>query len=119
MKRKTTYSIFSKAAAIFLAVALLWLTISAPFSAIVQKAKQQCEWNGGTDDFPSEDENDSKGADSEEKAPDTKPMSEDFIHNTNGQAFLSDINTSKHITKHADTFVAYHGKLETPPPDCI
>jgi hypothetical protein len=107
-----TYNFLHLVSAVLMILALLWLTISAPFvyagqQAIAKQNKTEkpatpltCSDEDGTNPF---------GNNTEEKAP------------TNGSSFSEEyffsIISQYHKCENAGTYVAYHGELLVPPPN--
>ena len=104
---------------IFMMMALLWLTVSAPFVYEGQQeiAKQQMEKSG----FPlSENEEESAnpfGNSTEEKTPSSSAFSEEYLHDhhVTDHFFLS--HSQYHSCEDAEAYISYHGELLVPPPN--
>jgi hypothetical protein len=120
MKRpKTIFSIFQKGSAIFMMVALLWLTISAPF---VLASQQQMDKMAKTMSSQSplstcDDETNPFGNNTEEKAPSSTSFSEEYLHENHLAHHFFPISLQYHKGENADTYIAFHGELLVPPPN--
>ncbi|RYY55464.1 MAG: hypothetical protein EOO09_10295 [Chitinophagaceae bacterium] len=106
-------------------LALLWLTISAPFvfagrqkiaaeKKISQLAKQQQE----------EDTSESKqsscnpfGNNTEEKAPSTVNLTEEYLHHSDDLFHAVELFLSHHPAPSADEYISFHGEMLCPPPN--
>ncbi|MGG9970861.1 hypothetical protein ACQ33O_03610 [Ferruginibacter sp. SUN002] len=118
-KRKTTYTIFQKATAIFLMLNLLWLTVSTPFVAAAQQelAKQQkvlATEASSSDDGNSED---CTNNNVEEKVPSSTNLAEEFLHDHHITHHFFSVVSHYHKLENADNYIAYHGELHVPPPN--
>ncbi len=119
-KNKRTYSVFQLVSAVCMILALLWLTVSAPFIYASQQefAKQN---QTAKADFPvsgNEEENNPFGANTEEKAPSTSnSFSEEYLHDNHKAEYFFSIASQYHKCENAGTYVAFHGELLVPPPN--
>jgi hypothetical protein len=119
---KKIYDIASKVSAIFMVLALLWLTISAPFVFSAQreiiKQSKTADANipmGGTE----EESTNPFGNNTEEKASANNTFSEEYLHDHHLiDHFFSSI-MRYHKCVDADTYVAFHGELLVPPPNYV
>ena len=117
---KNIYTWCNKAAAAGMILALLWLTVSAPF---VQAAQQELAAFHQSADSPCpsgscDDENSSPfGNATEEKAPSSTNFSEEYLHDhhTGDHAVFISLQYNKHGD--AGTYIAFHGELLVPPPN--
>ena len=120
-KNKKTYSIFQKASAVFMILALVWLTISTPF---VCSFKQEMAKLAKMDNSQSpiggieKDNSNPLGNNTEEKTPSTGiSFSEEYLHDhPSTHYFFAELATF-HKSKNSDTYIAYHGELLVPPPN--
>lgn len=117
--KKSIYSISEKLSAVFMIVALLWLTVSAPF---VLSAQQQLVKQGQsqTSQSPANDADDDTnpfGNNTEEKAPSSSSFSEEFLHDNHSTDHFFSIILRFHSCEKADTYEAFHGELLVPPPN--
>lgn len=117
---KKTYDFFQKASAVFMILALLWLTISAPFVFAGQQelAKYSKAANVTSPLAQTEEETSNPlGNASEEKAPGTTSFSEEYLHDYHVTDHFFSINLQYHKCENADTYIAFHGELLVPPPN--
>lgn len=103
-------------------MALLWLTVSAPFVVAAQQeiAKQERMLEAGApaSGCPDEAADDSSGNNSiEEKVPGTTNFSEEFLHDHDITHYLSSETSRYHKLESAGTYTAFHGELLVPPPN--
>jgi hypothetical protein len=122
MKTKgRTYNFLHLVSAVLMILALLWLTISAPFvyagqQAIAKQNKTEkpatpltCSDEDGTNPF---------GNNTEEKAPTNgSSFSEEYLHDHHKDDYFFSIISQYHKCENAGTYVAYHGELLVPPPN--
>lgn len=118
-KARTTYSLSQLTSAVVMIVALLWLTISAPFVYASQQELAKHTKVINTDDSPcEEDSSNSLGNTTEEKKPSgNNTFSEEYLHNHHTDDSFISIVSQTHKCENADVYVAYHGELDVPPPD--
>ncbi len=104
---------------IFMMMALLWLTVSAPFVYAGQQeiAKQQMEKSG----FPlSENEEESAnpfGNSTEEKTPSSSAFSEEYLHDHHITDHFLLSGSQYHNCEDEEAYITYHGELLVPPPN--
>lgn len=117
MKTKRTYNVLQAASAVFMILALLWLTISAPFvyagqaeiAKQTQQADRACNDDNAANPF---------GNNTEEKAPgNSSSFSEEYLHDHHHADHFFSIISRNHKCENADTYHAYHGELLVPPPN--
>jgi hypothetical protein len=117
---KKIYDIAGKVSAIFMVLALLWLTISAPFvfSAQQEIAKQNKSANANSP-FSGNDEETTNpfGNNTEEKASSSNSVSEEYLHDSHVMDHFFSIARQYHKCKNAGTYIAFHGELLVPPPN--
>jgi hypothetical protein len=113
------YSVSQLVSAVVMILALVWLTVSAPFVYTAQEelSKQQKMEKPGFPLAGSEEESNPFGNNTEEKAPNTTSLSEEYIHNSHRIHFFFSIATQYHKCENADTYIAFHGELLVPPPN--
>lgn len=120
-KRKRTYSDFQLVSAVCMVLALLWLTVSAPFIyACQQELMKDCKISQVNPLVDNED--DTSGAMSnstEEKSPNTSSFSEEYLHDQHAADYLFTIALQYHKFENAGTYIAYHGEVQVPPPNSI
>ena len=121
-KRRKTYSIVQKASAIFMMLALAWLTVSLPFVVACQQqiANQQHTENAGSPLSGNEEESANpfgNGNSTEEKAPGNSSFSEEYLHDHHKEdGFLATARQYR-SSEDARNYIAYHGELLVPPPN--
>jgi len=121
MKRnQKTYSVFQLASAIFMILALLWLTISTPFVYASQQeiAKQGKIKNAGNPLTGNEEETTNPfGNTTEEKNQSSTSFSEEYLHDHHTESSLFSITLQHYKCDDADTYIAFHGEVNVPPPN--
>lgn len=101
-------------------LALLWLTISAPFAFLAQQeiAKQGKTANSNIPLIGNEEETANPfGNTTEEKAPSNNSASEEYLHDLHIMDHFFSIALRYHKCENADTYIAFHGELHVPPPN--
>ncbi len=117
---KKKYNPFQLASAIFMILALLWLTVSTPFvfASQQEQASQDKTANAGTPLNGNEEEAANPfGNTTEEKAPSSTTFSEEFLHDHHKAYYVFSTISQYQKCEDADTYVAYHGELLVPPPN--
>ena len=120
MTHRKIYTPFQLASAVFMILALLWLTISLPF---VYENQQQLEKDqiATQDSSSSENTEESSnpfGNTTEEKNPSSSnSFSEEFLHDHHIHDHYFSISSQYHKCENVATYIAFHGDLEVPPPD--
>ncbi len=120
IKARKTYTIFQLSSAILMLVALLWLTVSAPFVYAAQQELTKVAKMMNADDSPCDEEDGSNSVNNntEEKKPSgNNSLSEEYLHSHHYDEAFFTIVSPDHNCENADVYVAYHGDLEVPPPD--
>ncbi len=99
-------------------VALLWLTISTPFVFRVQQEvkKIQKEIAADLTSGSSEDNNPFANT-TEEKAPPTNTISEEYLHHLHNDEHPWFSIIKVHWKHSSSLYIAYHGELFCPPPN--
>jgi hypothetical protein len=100
-------------------LALLWLTVSAPFIyASQQQLIKAGIIAGGDNPFTAAEEETSKSVDTstEEKTP-SNPFAEEYLHHHHTEEFFSSSISRYHKLENAGAYIAFHGELLVPPPD--
>lgn len=101
-------------------LALLWLTVSAPF---VQASEQAYSRYAAADSAPPLAGNDEESANpfgnnTEEKAPtSSNSFSEEYLHDSHKSEYFFAITSQYRKCENAGTYVAFHGELLVPPPN--
>jgi hypothetical protein len=120
VKRKT-YNFFQKGSAIFMIVALLWLTVSTPFvfASQQQLAKQEKIAKDSQSPISGNEEEAANpfSNTTEEKNPSSTSFSEEYLHDQQIADNFFSIDLQYHKCENAGTYVAYHGELLVPPPN--
>ncbi|MGZ8509189.1 MAG: hypothetical protein ACXWWA_02385 [Chitinophagaceae bacterium] len=121
MKRsRKIYNPFHLLSAVFMILALLWLTISVPFVYASQQefAKLAKMENSGSPLTGNEEETANPfGNTTEEKSPSSSSFSEEFLHDQHSTDCLFYIVQQHHKCENAGTYIAFHGELIVPPPN--
>jgi hypothetical protein len=120
MTKATTYNIYHFCSAIFMILALLWLSVSAPFVFASQKHADSSTCCPTQPPFAGAgDENNSPaGNTTEEKTPKSvNNFSEEYLHDDHRPDHLSLINLQFFKNQDAGIYHAYHGEPLVPPPD--
>lgn len=120
MTKATTYNNFHCGSAIFMFMALLWLSVSAPFIYGNQKDAYNTKCCSTQSPFAGAgDENNNPGGNNtEEKTPKTvNNFSEEYLHDDHGSDRLSVINLQYFKNQDAGIYLAYHGEPLVPPPN--
>ena len=105
--------------AVLMILALLWLTISAPFvtAAHQQMAKMEKVADNSNPLAGTEEEAGNPfGNNTEEKAPSTS-FSEEYIHDHHITHHFFSLASQFHKCEDAGTYIAFHGELLVPPPN--
>ena len=115
------YNVFQLGSAIFLILALLWLTISIPFVYASQQelAKQNKAANAQSPLSCNEEEAANPfGNTTEEKAPgNSSSVSEEYLHDNHLAHHFFSIALRYHKSENAGTYNAFHGEVHVPPPN--
>ena len=102
-------------------IALLWLTISLPvvYSSQQDLAKQNRMADVNTPFQTNEEEAANPfGNSTEEKTPNSgSSFSEEYLHNHHITDYFFIVASQFHSHFDTDTYLAYHGELDVPPPD--
>ncbi len=122
MKRnRKTYSVAQLASAVFMILALLWLTLSAPFVFASQQelAKQGKITNSASPLEGTEEEaaNPFGNTTEEKNAKSSNSVSEEYLHDNHLSEYLFAKAAQFHKCENASAYIAYHGELLVPPPN--
>ena len=123
MKRpKNTYSFSQMTSAIFMMMALLWLTVSIPF--VYANPQQQASDPVAKNISPlagNEEESATPfGNTTEEKAPtNSNSFSEEYLHDNHKSEHYFSIISQFHKSENATDYIAFHGELLVPPPNLV
>src|SRR5215207_9394179 len=110
-KKNKLYNYFQPASAIFMIVALLWLTVSTPFVLASQQelAKQSKLRNPTTPlSSPEEETANAFGNTNEEKKPSSNTFSEEYLHDHHTDECFFSAPLRHHHCENADTYTAFH-----------
>ncbi len=121
-RNQKTYNFFQLASAVFMILALLWLTISTPFVYKSQQNKTQQEkieaaHNALADTNEEGSSTNPFGNTTEEKNPNSTSLSEEYLHDHYIHDHFSLISSKSYKCENVDIYMAYHGELLVPPPD--
>lgn len=114
------YSPLQLCSAAFMILALLWLTVSAPFVIAAQQAvakHAKVVVTPSAMDASDEEAANPFGNTTEEKAPSNTTFSEEFLHDHHKTDYFFSVVSSYHKCENVSTYVAYHGELLVPPPN--
>ena len=113
-QRSTTYPLHKILSAIFLILALGWLTVSLPFVYNAQQYAIETSLTNGADDLKSNNNFNPLSNTTEEKTPD---QVQEYLHGQNENIEFHTANLD-HLHAHAcKVYIAFHGELLCPPPN--
>jgi hypothetical protein len=118
--KKKIYTIFQQGSAIFMILALLWLTVSTPFVfASQQHFAQQGKIVDVSTPLSGTDEEASNpfSSTTEEKNPTSTSFSEEFLHDHPVTPAFLPGTLQYHKGENDGTYIAFHGELLVPPPN--
>jgi len=119
-KNKTAYYFFHKASAVFMILALVWLTVSTPFvCAFKQEMAKQAKMENTQPDLAAEEDNSNPlGNNTEEKtASSPTSITEEYLHHAESTHFFLSQSAKFYKCSNAGTYTAFHGELLVPPPN--
>ena len=120
-KTPKKYNPFQKASAIFMILALLWLTVSTPFVFSSQQKIDKHQKNtaaaSSNTDCNDEETSNPLGSNTEEKAPGGISLSEEYLHDHHTTDYFFSIASQYHKLENAGTYTAFHGEILIPPPN--
>jgi hypothetical protein len=121
-KKHKTYQPFQMVSAIFMILALLWLTVSTPFVYTHQQKQASQKGNltlsSSIADTNEEEDTNPYGNNTEEKNPYSgNSVSEEYLHHHHTDEHFLLTNSQFHKFENAEAYIAYHGELDVPPPD--
>ncbi len=117
---RKTYSAFQLCSAVFMILALMWLTVSTPFVIAFQQeqAKQHKTEKAASSPISGEEESSKPLTGStEEKAPNTSSLSEEYLHTFHIISHSYTEVSQYHKHENSDIYIAFHGELLVPPPN--
>jgi hypothetical protein len=118
--RKKTYVFRHLASSVFMILALLWLTISAPFVQASQQelSKQLSSADASSPIDNNEEETNPFGNNTEEKKPNSgNSFSEEYLHDLHADEHFFSITGRKHSHENSGVYTAFHGEVQVPPPN--
>lgn len=120
-RKRKTYNRIQQLSAVFMILALCWLTISAPFVYAGQQAVAKLS-KAAAPQAPLSDNDEETtnpfGNNTEEKVPNSgNSLSEEYLHDHHATDHFFCIISFDHQRENADTYVAFHGELLVPPPN--
>ena len=118
--KQKKYNFLQKCSAIFMMVALLWLTVSTPFVfASQQKLAKQDKIADTQSPLSGNDEEAANpfSSTTEEKNPGSTSFSEEYLHDHLVSEYFFSESLQYHKCDNADVYVAFHGELLVPPPN--
>jgi hypothetical protein len=118
-KNRKIYSVFHLCSAVFLMLALMWLTVSTPFVIAGQEevAKKNKTEKTSSPLANEEETNNPFGNNTEEKAPTTSSLSEEYLHSFHIISHFYTEISQYHKHENSDIYIAFHGELLVPPPN--
>ncbi len=123
-KNLKPYNPLQLISAVFMILALLWLTISIPFvyDSQQKQTEQQGKINTQSPLSESSEEEDSSpfGNTTEEKNPNSiNSSSEEYLHDHHSDEYFLSASSQFYKCENSDAYIAYHGELDVPPPDAV
>ena len=118
---RKTYNIGQSLSAIFLILALLWLTVSLPF--VYENQQQLAKYSKSINDNSSHSCNEEEtsnpfGNTTEEKAPSSNTsVSEEYLHDHHVDEYFGSIASRNHKCENSGIYDAFHGEVHVPPPN--
>jgi hypothetical protein len=118
-KSRNTYNVFQIVSSVFMILALLWLTMSAPFvfSGQQLQAKYKAADTGSPLATTEEEAANPFGNTTEEKASGSTSFSEEFLHDYHKAEYFFSKSAQYHKAENTDLYTAFHGELLVPPPN--
>ena len=114
------------ASAIFMSLALLWLTVSTPFVYASQQElaakhsfehSESCFADNAHADNGEEEANPFSPSTEEKNPTNGNSFSEEFLHHHHIDEHFFSLASRSHKSENADIYVAFHGELLVPPPN--
>jgi hypothetical protein len=120
IRNRPTYKFSAKVSAVFLILALAWLTVSTPFVYAAQQANVKAVAAAGHERDSSDDCN-PFGNTTEEKAPSgsLNTLSEEYLHHDDEYFHSVELVLSHTAAPSVKEYTAFHGELICPPPDSL
>lgn len=120
-KKKQTYNFLHKSSAVFMILALFWLTISMAFLPVPKESivKEDKIENTTVSDTGNEEESSTNNSNTEEKVPTGNSFSEEYLHTTHHTHYFFYTIYTFYKCENSDTYTAFHSELLVPPPNHI
>jgi hypothetical protein len=120
-RNKRPYQISQMLTAVFLILALLWLTVSLPF---VYKSQQELAKHTkvvadqSSHSGSEEEAANPFGNNTEEKAPSSNTsVSEEYLHDSHTAEDFMSVASQNHKCENSGIYNAFHGEVHVPPPN--
>ena len=119
-RNKRIYQLSQKLSAVFLILALAWLTVSLPFvyesqRQLAQHSKSLC---GSSTCSNEEEAANTLGNTTEEKAPSSiNSASEEYLHDNHIAEYFTSLASQNHKCENSGIYNAFHGEVHVPPPN--
>jgi hypothetical protein len=117
--RRTNNTIARFTSCIFMMLALAWLTVSFPVVYSAQKIAQQKEaaTTGSSQNNDDKADNPFANTNEEKTSANSSSLSEEYLHDTHSAEYHLVVLSTKYTIEHHQTYIAFYGDLESPPPD--
>ena len=118
---KKPYHFTQQLSAVFLMLALLWLTISLPF--VLEGQQQLSKYQKALADHSSHSGNEEEttnlfGNTTEEKAPSSNiSVSEEYLHDHHVADHFLSVGSRRYKCENSGIYNAFHGEVHVPPPN--
>ena len=121
MKRnKETFNLANKVTAIFMVIALLWLTVSIPFVTAAQQQQQAySDVIPSDEEIPVSEESNPFSNTTEEKAESGSNSLSEYLHHIHELIHPAGFLHRHNCSHDFDVYVAFHGEMLCPPPNFI
>jgi len=121
-KKRKKYRIVQLTSAVFMILALFWLTVSAPFvyscmQNIATQDKTTHTHSNPADNSEEETANPFGNSTEEKASGGINSFSEEYLHDHHVTDNFFSIASQYHKCEDAGTYVAFHGELLVPPPN--
>jgi hypothetical protein len=119
-KKHIYYSTYHKSSSILMILALLWLTVSIPyvFSAQKKLLSQEKQQTVPVNSQQEEEAANPFASTTEEKTPSSGNTLSEFLHETDLLKHPSRNLTRYYKYIRSSLYIAFHGELLVPPPNC-
>jgi hypothetical protein len=100
-------------------LALLWLTISLPFVVNNQQSSKQDSTPiaQSMPDNAEEETGNPLGNNTEEKAPSSTSLSEEYLHEMHIADYFLSVAAQSYKCENSSIYNAFHGEVQVPPPN--